>query len=46
MVLPMAVRLLKSLSSNVGAFTWSSLRWFQLLVVRPKNLGVLVLVGI
>ena len=42
MVLGVAIRHLKS--SGVGAFTWSSLRWFQLVVVRKKE-RVLVLVG-
>ena len=41
-VLGVAISHLKS--SSVGAFTWSSLRWFQLVVVRKKE-RVLVLVG-
>ena len=35
MVLRVVIRRLKS--SSVGAFTWSSLRWFQSVVVRTKK---------
>ena len=35
MMLWVAIRHLKS--STVGAFTWSSLRWFQSVVVRTKK---------
>ena len=44
MVLWVAIRRLKS--SSVGAFTWSSLRWFQSVVVGTKKERVLVLFGV